>query len=202
MTAALKLRAFGAKAEARAVEEAARRLAGALAQDGLPAPEVSIEFAASPEALAGGAGGAITISSLLPEVEAALADWPATESRLTRVYEALASGDSQSLFLCTVFRHAPAELDDAARVELRRAIRRLDLLAIQLSHATGLNVIDLDRALAQVGAVSLGADFRLSGPAAAEAAGREIARCILAAGLDDLIAPEIQERAAAALAVS
>jgi hypothetical protein len=196
MAPSLRLRAFVAPTEARAVEQAARKLAEAADT------EASVEAVPSLEALAAGTAEAIFVCSLLPEVEAALADWPATEARLIEVYEALAKRDSRTLFLCTVFRHAPPELDEDARVELRLAIRRLDLLAVRLSHATGLNVVDLDRALAQIGALNLDTDFRLSGPTAAEAAGREIARCIAAAGLDEWIAPEVQERAAAALAAS
>lgn len=194
MTRSLRLRAFVAPTEAGAVHDAARRLGDAVGS------EASVGIAASLGALAADAGDAIVICSMLPEIEAALADWPATEARLTQAYEALARRNSQALFLCTVLRHAPPELETAGRMQLRLAIRRLDMLAVRLSHATGLNVVDLDRALAQVGALTLDTDFRLSGAAAAEAAGREIARCIVTAGLDDWIAPEIQERAAAALA--
>lgn len=198
-TAAMRLRAFVAPTEAAAVEDAARRLAKRLAAAGAPAPEVAVELVGSQDALAAATDRAIVIWSLLPEVEAAVQDWPATQTRLTGVCEMLAGRSDQPLFLCTVVRHAPPELDEAAGVELRTAIRRLDLLAIELSHATGLNVIDLDRAVADIGALNLETDFRLAGPAAAKAAGREIARSILSAGLDDWIAPEIQERAAAGL---
>ena len=202
MPESVRLRAFVAPTEARAARDAARRLAEALASAGAPAPDVEVELAPSLDALEAAPGAAIAVSSMLPEVGAALRDWPATESRLTRAYEALASRDGQPLFLCTVLRHVPPELDEAARMELRLAIRRLNFLALRLSHTTGLNVADIDRALAQVGALTLGTDYRLDGAQASEAAGREIARCILAAGLDDWIPPELQERAATALGVS
>lgn len=196
---AIRLRAYVGATEAAAVEDAARRLGEGLASAGAPAPEVSLDFVDSPGALLDETGDAIMISSLGPEIEAALRDWPTAETRLERDYQALARRRPEALFLCTVFRHVPAGPDEDARVALRLAIRRLDFLAVRLSHATGLNVIDLDRALANAGALSLDTDYRLGGPAAAKAAGREIAGAILAAGLDAWISPEVQERAAAAL---
>ena len=196
---AIRLRAFVGPTEARAVDDAVQRLCEGLASAAPPGPRVSVEFVASPGELPDQTGDAILISSLGPEVEAAVRDWPSAEMRLKRDYEALARRGPETLFLCTVFRHVPAELDDEARISLRLAIRRLDLLAVQLSHATGLNLIDLDRALADAGALALDTDYRLGGTAGAKAAGREIARAILTAGLDAWIAPEIQERAAAAL---
>ena len=180
-SAGLRISAFVAPAEAAAVEDAARRLGEAL--------PLTVEFASSLDDLGAGAADALTIVSLLPEVEAALQDWPAAETRLMRRYGALAALGAERLFLCTVFRHAPAELDDDARIALRLAIRRLDLLAVNVSQATGVNVIDLDRALADIGARKLRTDYRLGGALAAEAAGEAIATALLAAGIEDLVAP-------------
>lgn len=196
---AIRLRAYVGATETAAVEDAARRLGEGLASAGAPAPEVSLDFVDSSGALPDETGDAIMISSLGPEVGAAMRDWPSAEARLERDYRALAGRRPEALFLCTVFRHVPAGPDEEAQVALRLAIRRLDFLAVRLSHATGLNVIDLDRALADTGALSLATDYRLGGAAAAKAAGREIAGAILAAGLDAWMSPEVQERAAAAL---
>lgn len=190
----IRLRAFVGPTEAPLVSNAARLLTEVLAWAGATIPEIDVAFASSLSGLAG--DGDIAIASMLPEVEAALQDWPETETRLTREYRALAQGGGRLTFLCTVFRHAPPTLDGEARVALRLAIRRLDLLAVQVSHATGLNLIDLDRALADIGARNLDTDYRLAGIAARKAAGRVIARAILAAGLDEWVSPEIQERAA------
>ena len=178
--ASLRLRAFVGPTEAPAVEEAARQLA-----QSLQGQAVGVEFVASLSELREDTGPAVAIASLLPEVEAALQDWPAAEARLTSEYQALTQGGAQTLFVCTVFRHAPSNLGEDATAALRLAIRRLDLLAVELSHATGLNIIDLDRALAHIGALELRTDYRLAGVAAAEAASRVISATLLAAGLDD-----------------
>ena len=60
-----------------------------------------------------------------------------------------------------------------------------------------MTVIDIDRAFAHIGARALGTDYRLSGRLAAEAGGHALAWSLLALGLDDVIAPEVQERASA-----
>jgi len=187
-TPAIRLSAFVGPTEAPAVEDAARRLTEALAAAGAPASAVQVEFVASLGELRDRALTDVAIVSLLPEVEAALRDWPAAEARLMRKYAALARRlDAELLFLCTVFRHAPTDLDEDARIALQIAIRRLDLLAVHVSHATGLNVIDLDRAFAHVGALSLETDYRLTGEAATEAAGAVIAAAVLEAGLEDRV---------------
>ena len=183
--ASLRLRAFVGPTEAPAVEEAARQLT-----QSLQGQAVGVEFVASLSELREDTGPAVAIASLLPEVEAAVQDWPAAEARLTSAYQALAQGAAPTLFVCTVLRHAPSDLDEDATSALRLAIRRLDLLAVELSHATGLNIIDLDRALAHIGALELRTDYRLTGAAAAEAAGGVISATVLAAGLDDWMAPE------------
>ena len=182
--ASLRLRAFAGPTEGPAVEEAARQLTRSLQG------QVGVEFVGWLGELREDAGPALAIASLLPEVEAAVQDWPAAEARLTQAYRALAQAGAQPLFLCTVFRHAPSDLGEAATAALRLAIRRLNLLAVELSHATGLDIIDLDRAFADIGALKLRTDYRLTGPAAAEAAGRAISATILAAGLDDWTPPE------------
>ena len=191
---AIRLRAFVGPSEAPIVSNAARLLTEVLTWAGARFPEIEVEFTPSLGGLAG--GGDIAIASMLPEVETALQDWPQAETRLTGDYQALAEGGGRLTFLCTVFRHAPPMLDEEARIALRLAIRRLDLMAVRVSHATGLTLIDLDRALAHVGARNLDTDYRLGGLPVRKAAGRAIARAILAAGLDEWVAPEIQERAA------
>ena len=183
--AGLRLRAFVGPTEAPAVEEAARQLTRSL-----QGPAVSVQFVASLSELGEHAGPAVAIASLLPEVGAAVQDWPAAEARLTSEYQALAQAGAQTLFLCTVLRHAPSDLGETATAALRLAIRRLDLLAVELSHATGLNIIDLDRALAHIGALTLRTDYRLAGVVAAETAGGVISATVLAAGLDDWTPPE------------
>jgi hypothetical protein len=192
----IRLRAFVGPTEVPIVNNAARLLVEVLAWAGAEAPEVGVEFAGSLAELSA-AGADVAIASMLPEVEAARQDWQGAEPRLARDYQVLAQRGGRLTFLCTVFRHVPAELDEEVRTALRLTLRRLGLLAVHVSHADGLNLIDLDRALAHVGARSLGTDYRLTGIPARKAAGRAIARAILAAGLDEWVAPEIQDRAAA-----
>jgi len=102
------------------------------------------------------------------------------------------------VFVCNVLRHvakgAPASGNGIPDVTIER-IRRLDIAAIELSHDTGVFVIDIDAILAHLGARNVHADFRLASAVASEAAGYAIASSILAAGADDCIPPEIQERA-------
>ena len=191
------LRAFVSPAEAPIVKNAARRLEEWLTGAGAKVPAVGVEFVQSLGDLSRGDGPAVLIASMLPDLDEALGDWPNAEARLTGAYQGLAERGGALAFLCTVFRHVPQELGEEARDALRLAIRRLDLLAIGVSHTTGLNLIDLDRALAHIGALALETDYRLGGMAARKAAGRAVAATILGAGLDEWIAPEVQERAAA-----
>ena len=102
------------------------------------------------------------------------------------------------MLLCTVFRHVAPPIGDAgdALPAKRERIRRLNLMAIDLSHDTGAGVVDVDRAFSHVGARSLATDHRLTGRAAAEVAAHTIVAGILAAGLDDVVPPDVQERAA------
>ena len=103
------------------------------------------------------------------------------------------------VFVCTLLRHA--ELDDPDLALHRRIrIRRLNLLAADISRQSGAFVIDIDRRLADVGARRLGTDYRLHGATAADLAGNAIAREILVNGLDALASAEVQDRARAALA--
>jgi hypothetical protein len=115
--------------------------------------------------------------------------WQATLADLT-------SRPQAPVFLCTLFRQVAQ--DAPADVTIER-IRRLDLMLVELSHATGAFVIDLDRALAHIGGRVLGADYRLASPAAVSAAAHAIAATLLAAGLDNLVPLAAIDRAKAAL---
>jgi hypothetical protein len=68
-------------------------------------------------------------------------------------------------------------------------------MVIELSHDTGAAVADIDRILGYFGARQLQTDYRLGGRLGSELAGHTIVASILAAGLDDIIAPDVQERA-------
>ena len=73
--------------------------------------------------------------------------------------------------------------------------RRLNLLAIEVSHRCGVFVVDIDKIFAHVGARQIETDFRLAGRKAAETAGYAIVAAILAGGLDNAAPPQVQEMA-------
>ena len=134
---------------------------------------------------------AIRVASLLLEIPGRKEPLSETAARWRGWIATLAERDIVSTFVCTIFRHV-AGRTDAAVVE---RIRRLNLMAMELSHDTGVNVVDLDRALASVGGRALRTDYRLGGAAAAKVAADAIVSGILKAGLDDFFPLETQERA-------
>jgi hypothetical protein len=141
--------------------------------------------------------GSILVASLLSEVDAP-EPWADLETRLHDIY-ALLADRGQPVLICTVLRHVgAAEPDVALRRRIR--IRRLNLLAAEISRRTGAFVVDLDRKLADVGAQRLGTTYRLDGAAAADLAGKAIAMEIILSGLDAVAGFELQARAQALLA--
>ena len=110
--------------------------------------------------------------------------WPSVERRLRQSYQRLAGTEGAVIFLCTVLRHVTRS-EGADQAELKRIrIRRLNLLAAELSRETGAYVIDLDRSLADIGASKLQTDYRLNGQYAAEVAAKFMALAVISAGLD------------------
>jgi hypothetical protein len=103
------------------------------------------------------------------------------------------------LFLRTIFRHVGEPSRDGTPSPILERIRRLNRMIIDLSHSYGIGVIDIDRAFAHYGARGIGTDWRLGGVVAAEVAGHTTAWSLLSHGLDELIDPELQERAKAKL---
>jgi hypothetical protein len=103
------------------------------------------------------------------------------------------------VFICTVFRHIPGRSGSGVPAPILERIRRLNRLVIQLSHDLGVGVIDIDRALAHAGAQKLQTDYRLSGELAAEFVGHVVALTLLSCGFDEVVDPELQEKARHAL---
>jgi hypothetical protein len=184
--------------ERPAVERTASLLESSLSAAAGEPVAVRCQFEASLDALKGSAGPYVVIASLLPEVANHGESWAEVESRLRENYQALAGADDVVVFLCTVFRHVSSG-DSADRSRLVR-IRRLNLLAAELSRETGLFVVDLDRSLADVGAVRLQTDYRLDGTYAADAAAKTMALAVVSAGLDAHVSFDVQD--AAKLAIS
>ena len=145
------------------------------------------------------AGGAsVAIASLLPELARAIEPIAETQARWRTHLDALARRGIPAV-VCTIFRHVAPTQDgnrDAAAATIER-IRRLDLVAAELSHDTGASVADVDRVLAHLGARQLASDHRLGGPLAAEVAAWTIVAALLDGPLDAVVDPDVLQRAQA-----
>ena len=155
---------------------------------------ISPVFVQSVEALAGSPAGALHVVSLVPELLHLDELWSNQEKRLRREVEALAALGSV-VFILTILRHAGQDEDPELLYRRRVRIRRLNLLAAELSQETGAFVVDVDRVLADIGGRNLQTDYRLDSPAATVAAGCAIALCIAANGLDGYVSVEAQDKA-------
>lgn len=164
-------------------------LEAALRDCGSEAVEVTVRFAGSVPALAAEPAPDFVVASLLPELAS---DEPVAEveARWRAALAALPAAFPPAL-VCTVFRHVDPGLDPARREAVRERIRRLALAALEISHDTGVNVVDFDRTLAHVGARSLGSDGRFRSVAAIEVGARTLVRAMLAMARDERIAPDI-----------
>jgi hypothetical protein len=191
----ITLKAIVDRGEQAAITQAATLLQRCLSAAAAGPVAVRCQFENSFDAVTASAEPCVVIASLLLEVANYQQPWPTVVDRLSKTYRELASADPTSVFLCTVFRHVPADDFDAQSRLIR--IRRLNLLAAELSRETGLSVIDLDRCLADIGAVNLQADYRLQGLQAAGVVSREIALAIVSAGLDAYLPFEVQDTAKA-----
>ncbi|MBC2665159.1 hypothetical protein H7F51_06485 [Novosphingobium flavum] len=141
--------------------------------------------------------GAIRMVSLLPLAEDEGRPWAETEALLHQTFASLAdSGDP--VFVMTVFRGLADRASESGQAMLLR-VRRLNLLATELSRAYGAIVVDVDRVIADIGGRSLQTDHRLGGDLAAEVVGHELAMTLAANGLDACVSFEAQERARARL---
>jgi hypothetical protein len=180
--------------ERPAILAGAQQLSEALAAATGAEWPIQLRFWGPGEAPPTWAPGAVVVVSLLPE---AASDEPfaETEARWRGRLTELTSGTAPVL-LCTIFRHvAERRGPDGPRIVER--IRRLNRMTIELSHDFGVSVVDIDRAFAHIGGRTLQTDYRLSGRIAAEVAGQSLVWTLLALGLDDVIPPEVQDRARA-----
>jgi hypothetical protein len=185
------------KAVVEGHEEAAVRLACARLQSSLSAASgapvvVPCTFEPTLDALETNQA-CVVITSPLAEVANHQEPWPSVEHRLRQSYQRLAAGDDVVAFICTVLRHVSAEEAQAESKRVR--IRRLNLLAAEISRETGIYVIDLDRSLADIGARTLQTDYRLNGSYACEVAAKFMALAVISAGLDAFVSFEVQDQA-------
>lgn len=150
------------------------------------------------DALGPGGGARIVLASLQSEL--AGGDDAAAIVRRWEPKIAALLADSAAVLLVTIVRSVaeplPVRADGAMPVIER--IRRLDRCAIDLSHATGAAVADVDRVFAHFGTRPLHCDHRLQGAAAAEVAAWTILATLVSLGtLDDHAGPGATERARA-----
>jgi hypothetical protein len=138
--------------------------------------------------------GSVAVLSLLADAEREEA-FDDTQARWRDQAGALTARGIPVLVL-TVFR-AVGDRGSVSGQRLLQRIRRLNRMALDLSHALGVNVVDVDRAFAHIGARILGTDYGLGGRLAAEVGGHTLTLCLLTLGLDDTIPPDVQERARA-----
>jgi hypothetical protein len=183
--------------EASALVAAAEQLREALSHASDADVPVALRFYDNADAIDLPAETTIVIASLLPELAHPDSSLAEVEARWQASLTALCSR-FQAAFVCTIFRYLGGENEHrffAASPSRIEHLRRLNLLAAQLSHATGAGVVDFDRVFAHVGARKLKTDAMLGGALAAEVAGYSIVASILAVGLDAAISPDIQARA-------
>ncbi len=144
----------------------------------------------------------ILVTSLFDELDRLDDPWPDVERRVVDRYSRLGRVKGLTVYVLTIFRHiGPGHTPEQA-TRLRVRIRRLNLLAVELSRLAGVLVIDVDRALADLGGLALQTDYRLAGDAAIEAAADCVAATLLATALDSFVPIEVQDAAAARLAAT
>lgn len=136
----------------------------------------------------------ILVTSLLQWLTQLETPWPAIEQSVRSTYAAL-SMLGQPVMMLTILRHVEPEASRAHAEQIRIRIRRLNLLATELSRELGAFVVDLDRVLADRGARRLQTDYRLGGGLAREVASKALALCIIANTLDDAAPVDVQTRA-------
>src|SRR5450631_4533314 len=156
----ITLAAFVAENERAAIRSAATHIAKALSQAAETPWTCEGVFSSALESLPAGGENTIIVTSFLPQLENVDEPWPKAETRLRSAYAKLAESGAP-VFICTVLRHVGGEPDPEKAQALLIRIRRLDLLAAEISRASGTYVIDLDRLLADAGASRLQTDFRL-----------------------------------------
>jgi hypothetical protein len=190
----ISIAALVSENERAAVQLATGHLARAVSQAAGTPWTCDCVFAADLAALQQNVDAAIVVTSFLPELENVAEPWAEVENRLRTTYAALCERGTP-VFICTVLRHIGHDVDAETADALMVRIRRLDLLAAEISRESGAFVIDFDRVLADVGARRLQTDYRLGGNAAAEMAGHFLASTVLGNAPEELVSFELQDAA-------
>jgi len=200
VVAPLRIDAVLCDSERLALEGAAEELSRCLTAEGVSGFAIDVRHHSALLDSAPAAGPRLIVASLLREYFAAEESVSAIERRLRRDFSTLAKDGGSQVFLCTVFRRVDQKtgaVGSAAAYQGLERIRRLNLLAAQLSHDFDINIIDVDRSLAHIGGRVLDTDLTLRGSAAVSVVKDVIVSTLFAAGLDAFCSPELQEAAKA-----
>lgn len=171
---------------------------GGLLSRALEAEGAALDYAAvsSSAELSQAAAGTIRLMSMATQLASVDTPWAEVQTELSAWISDIA-GTGDPVLVATVFRCITAEQDPEGRLLTR--IRRLNLLAAELSREFGVFVVDLDRVLTDIGGMALDTDYRLQGKLAADVAGQALAMCVATNALDLYIPFEAQERTLAYL---
>jgi hypothetical protein len=175
------------------VKEAAVRLRNLLQTADSSAWTSDVRPVPKAEDLGGEPASAIYILSLAKQLDYPLAPWDEVAAAL-RLRVKVLSASGPKVLLLTVFRHVAAGDNPGIERDILVRIRRLNLLAIELSHEFGVSVADLDRDFADVGAFPLATDFRLGGEAAKGMAAWALTRCVIVNALDGTVDFNLQDK--------
>lgn len=156
--------------------------------------ECIVELSFAPPAAEPATDARIVVASLLGEV-ASDEPVPAVAQRWDAWLERLLRDAPPLVAIGTVFRHVA---DPARRPLATERIRRLNDVAIALSRRHGVEIADIDRIFALLGAAAVRSDYRCAGAHAALLAGHVIVSAILAGDLSAHLPASLQERAQAA----
>ena len=195
----IAIAAFVSESERLAVQAATGYLARATSEAADIPWACDSVFCANLETLQKESDAAILVTSFLPELKKISEPWSDVERDIRTAYAAL-SERGVPVFICTILRHVGTDCGPEVAGALLVRIRRLNLLAAEISRETGAFVIDLDRVLADIGARRLQTDYRLSGSAVAQTAGHAIALTLAENALDAFVPFEVQDAASGILA--
>jgi len=155
-------------------------------------------FARDLEDAAKTADTSVVVTSLLLQLERLDTPWPEVERDLRSRYGALAESGAP-IMICTILRHVAPGDDPKRTSRIRRRVRKLNLLATELSREYGAFIIDLDRILADIGARNMETDYRLAGATTADVASKAVALNIVMNALDGFASVEFQDAARAVI---
>jgi hypothetical protein len=132
----------------------------------------------------------ISLRTFLDPVER---DWSELHTHLDQQIGTLAQ-TGKPVFLLTLFRNVPIEDDPAQAARRLVRLRRLNLSAMEVSRLHGVFIVDIDRALADIGALALATDYRLRGDPAARVCAITLGRCLVSNAMDDQLSVTQQDQ--------